>query len=94
MRKNPALIAVSLLLVASAFLLPLWPLGLLGLLLLAVTGRYVVAVIVGLLLDVTYGVPTGMLHVLYVPFTLLALLVSILRYTLSGYFRDEGRDTL
>jgi hypothetical protein len=94
MRKNPFTTTTSLLLVVAGFLLPFWPLCLLGLMLLAVAGRYIVAVVVGLFLDIAFGVPTGVLHLLYVPFTLLALFISLLRYLFSDYFRDEASDTL
>ncbi len=94
MHKNPLIVTVSLLLVIAGFFVPLWPLSVLGLLLLALTGHYVVAVVIGLLLDIAFGAPTGVLHFLYVPFTLLSLGISLLRYIFSDYFRDEGRDTL
>ncbi len=80
-------------LVAAGFVL-MWPLSALGLLLLGITGRYAAAIAAGLLLDVAFGVPTGVLHTVYVPFTLLALTLSLLRYYFGGYFREDGRDTL
>jgi len=83
-----------LLLLAAGFVLPYWPLGLLGLLVAAAAGQYLAAVAVGLLLDVLYGVPVGQWHFLHVPFTLLALLLCVLHYFLSAYFREAGSNRL
>jgi hypothetical protein len=70
-----------------------WPLALFGLLLAAATGQYAVAVLIGLCMDVLYGAPVGPLHFISVPFTIVALLLSVPRYYLSAYFRegDTGR---
>ena len=87
-------LAVSFILVALGFLLPFWPLSLLGILLAAASGRYIAAVLMGLLLDVAFGAPVGHWGFLYVPFTLFAAAMSLLRYFLSSYFRDDVADTL
>lgn len=88
------ILAVSFAVAALGFLLPFWPLSVLGILLAAASGRYVAAIAIGLLLDVAYGAPVGHWRPLYVPFTLLALVTSILRYYLSSYFREKQTDVL
>ena len=79
---------------AAGFVLSFWPLSLFGLLLAAAVGQYASAIIIGLLMDITYGAPVGRLHALYVPFTLLAFGISALRYYLQSYFRAGDRGIL
>jgi hypothetical protein len=88
------MLLISFILMALGFLLPFWPLGLLGILLAAASGRYIAAIAMGLLLDVAFGAPVGRWSFLYVPFTLFAAATSALRYYLSSYFRDDAKDTL
>jgi hypothetical protein len=85
---------VSFILAVAGFLLPFWPLSLLGVLLAAATGRYIASIVLGLLLDVVYGAPVGHWHVVYVPFTLAAFIASIAHWYLGAYFRDGESDTL
>ncbi len=54
--------AVSFALAAAGFLMPLWPLSVLGLLLAALSGRWLFAIAMGLLLDIGWGPPGGLLH--------------------------------
>jgi hypothetical protein len=84
----------AIILFAAGFLFSFWPLCLLGLLLAAFTGQYVTAVLIGLLLDALYGAPVGRLHMVPVPFTLLAFITSALYYYLSAYFREGNTGTL
>ena len=84
--------AVSFVLAGAGFILPLWPLSVVGVLLAALSRRYVFAVIIGVLLDLAWGPPQGVLHVLYVPFTLLALLATAARFWGSSYFLDRNID--
>jgi hypothetical protein len=64
----------SILLVIVGFLLPLWELQVVGIILAGISGRYLVAFLLGLVVDIAYGPPTGVLHATFFPFTLLALL--------------------
>lgn len=71
------------------FLMPLWPLSVVGVLLCALSGRYAFAVCVALLLDLAWGAPTGRFMYLYFPFTALALCASIVRYFGGRYVLDR-----
>lgn len=74
--------------------LPLWPLGLLGVLLAAAAGQWWFAVFCGLLLDLLFGPAMGFWHIFYVPFTVAAVLAALLRLALRGRMRSCGRTTL
>lgn len=84
----------SFLLAAGGFLLPFWPLSAAGILILSSTGRWLSAVLIGLLLDVAWGVPGGVLHFVYVPFTLLALLAVLVRLVLQRYWFEKSPELL
>ncbi|MES2203381.1 MAG: hypothetical protein V4474_03615 [Patescibacteria group bacterium] len=87
--------AVSFLLAAGGFLWPFWPLSVLGIILSALTGRWIFAVFMGLLLDVAWSIPTGVWDTIYLPFTALAVVVALLRYFFADYFLDRSpTDTL
>jgi len=88
------IVAVSFALAAAGFLLPFWPISMIGIVLAAASGRYVAAVTIGLLLDIAYGAPIGHWRFLYVPFTLLGLITSLFRYYISSFFRESNVDTL
>jgi hypothetical protein len=75
-------------------LFPFWPLSVLGIALAAFSGRWVLAVALGLLLDIAYGAPIGRWHVLYVPFTLAALACVLGHYFFTHYMRKNYPDTL
>ena len=96
-KKNTTytLLAIAFVIAAAGFLLPFWPLEVLGVLILALSGHWLWGVFVGLLLDIAYGAPTGHFHVLLFPFTILAL-ASALAYRFGRrYFFDASRqDTL
>lgn len=80
--------------VAAGFLIGFWPVSVAGVLLAAVLGRWVSALILGLLLDVVYGVPQGFLHIIYFPVTLFALLAVVARSLVAGRIRIVDRNTL
>ena len=82
--------AVTFLLAAGGFLIPFWPLSVLGVLLAALSGRWIFAVIVGLLLDIAWGAPTSTLRYLLFPFTVVALLGVALRQWGGYYFLDRN----
>ena len=86
--------AGSFALAAAGFLLPFWPLSVLGIALAAFTGRWMLAIVLGLLLDIAYGAPVGRWQMLYIPFTLAALVCTFLRYIASRYMRKKYQDTL
>jgi len=94
-RSSLTVYALSFIIMAAGVLLPLWPLSVVGILIAALSGRWIFAILMALLIDLALGVPQGTLHVLYVPFTILAVVASLLRYFLSGYFLDRsGSDTI
>ncbi len=81
--------ALSFAIAAVGFLWPFWPLCIIGILIAALSGRYVFAIIMALLLDLGSGMPTGLLHYLFVPFTVLAIAASLLRVFGGAYFLDK-----
>lgn len=81
--------ALSFAIAAVGFLLPFWPLCVVGILLAGLSGRYAFALIMALLLDLGSGTPTGLLHYLFVPFTVLAVAVSLVRLYAGAYFLDK-----
>ncbi len=70
--------------------MPFWPLSVVGVVLAALSGRWIFAVIVGLMLDLAWGAPTGMYRYLFFPFTIVALAGFIVRYWGSRYFLDKN----
>jgi hypothetical protein len=94
MNNTTWILAVAFVLAAAGYLLPLWPLTVAGILLLALSGRFIFAVALGLLLDVAYGAPVGRFHFLYFPFTLLAVIASLVQYIGWHYLRKSPTDTL
>lgn len=87
--------AVSFALAATGFLMPLWPLSLLGLLLAALSGRWAFGLLMALLLDLAWGAPFGLASYLYFPFTAAALVAAVVRYFSASYFLERSApDTL
>lgn len=84
-------LVVFFLITAVGFVLPFWPLTLLGIALLAFNGNWLAAILSALLIDLAWGAPVGFLHVLYAPFTACALLLCVLRWWGSEYFIDRNR---
>lgn len=81
--------ALSFAIAAVGFLLPFWPLCVIGILIAALSGRYFFAIPMALLLDLGSGAPTGWLQYVFVPFTVLAVLASLLRVFGAAYFLDK-----
>jgi hypothetical protein len=81
--------AISFAIAAVGFLLPFWPLCVVGVLIAALSGRYVFAVIMALLLDVGSGMSTGLWRYVYIPFTILAVIASLVRAYGAAYFLDK-----
>lgn len=88
------ILACSFATAAAGFLLPFWPLSIAGILLAALSGRWIFAIAVGLLLDIAYGAPMNA-PFLFFPFTLVALLGVVGRSFASKYlFNKSLPDTL
>ena len=87
--KSRYIYAITFAIAATGFLLPFWPLSVAGVLIAALSGRYAFALMVGLLLDLGAGIPTGLLHYLFAPFTVLAAAASVVRLLGGAYFLDK-----
>lgn len=83
--------AVTFLLASAGFLVPFWPLSVAGVMLAALSGRWIFGVIIGLLLDLAWGAPVGTYYYFFFPFTIAALLGFIARYYGNIYFFDRNR---
>jgi hypothetical protein len=81
--------ALSFIIAGAGFLLPFWPLCIVGVLIAALSGRFIFAIFMGLLLDVAWGAPVGILHYIYFPFTILALVGALLQRLSGKYFLDR-----
>ncbi len=71
-KSNRLILSAIFLLAAAGFLLPFWPLEALAVILAALLGHPLFAISLGLLLDVAYGAPTGLMQYAFFPFTILA----------------------
>ncbi|MEK7613229.1 MAG: hypothetical protein AAB449_03755 [Patescibacteria group bacterium] len=78
--KTKWILACSFATAAAGFLLPFWPLSVAGILIAALSGRWIFAIAVGLLFDVAYGAPLGNSQFLYFPFTIVALCGVLARH--------------
>lgn len=83
------ILAVFFIVAALGFLVPFWPLCLLGIALMALWGRWLPAIITGLLLDLAWGAPVGLLHFLYFPFTICAAALALARFVGAKYVLDR-----
>lgn len=94
-RSSQLIYSLSFVIAASGFFLPFWPLCIVGVLIAALSGRWIFAIVTGLLIDLAWGAPQGVLAPLYVPFTLVAVAAALARHFLAGYFLDRSpSDTL
>lgn len=84
----------ALLAVVLGFGLPFWPLSVLGLLVAATAGQYVLAIAIGIFLDVVYGSPLGYLHLVRVPFMLFSIALCAVHYYIAFYFREGNTGRL
>jgi hypothetical protein len=94
MSTTSIVFALSIVLAAAGFLLPLWPLSLVGVAIAGLAGRWAFALMLGLLLDIAFGAPVGQWHLLYFPFVFFALVLTMVRYFSSTYIRKSSYDTL
>ncbi len=92
--KRSILTLVIALCAVAGFAVPCWQLAILAVLAAAISGRYALAVCLGLLLDIAYGVPVGVLHALLFPFTLLALITVGGAFVMSNSLRKKPADRL
>ena len=93
--KQKWIFIAAFLLAAGGFLVPFWPLEILGILVGSWAGSGLIAVALGLLLDLAYGTPTGITHYLFFPFTLLATVALLARYIGARFLFERSRhDTL
>ena len=92
MKKNSRLFFVLLCCVGvcAGFLVPFWPLSVVSAVLLAFFGSTALALILVLILDIAYGVPTGVLHLVLFPCTLLVLGVVCVRLFSKRFFLQRG----
>lgn len=81
--------AVTFILTALGFLLPFWPLSLLGVALAALSGRWIFATIMALLVDIAWGRPTGLWALLFFPLTFCTLLLVVGRAFGERYLLDR-----
>lgn len=81
--------SVFLIVGAAGFLLPFWPLSALCVVLLALSGRWFVAVLAGLLFELAWGTPVGWAHYIYAPFILLAVMAALMRRFGGSYLLDR-----
>jgi len=61
-----------------------------GVMLAALSGRWIFGVITGLLLDLAWGAPTGTFRYFFFPFTIAALVGFIAHHYGSQYFFDRN----
>lgn len=94
-RTNQLIYALSFVIAAGGFFLPFWPLCIVGILIAALSGRWIFAILTGLLIDLAWGAPQGVWALVYAPFTLVAVVAALARHALAGYFLDRSpSDTL
>lgn len=82
--------AVSFVLAATGFLMPMWPLSVLGVLICALSGRFIFAFVMGLIIDIAWGAPTGTAQYLYFPFAAVALAAIVARHFGARYVFDRS----
>ena len=80
------ILAVLFLLASGGFLLQFWPVEVVAVLCASLFGFPLFALGTGILLDIAYGAPMGLMHFLFFPFTLIACLGLILRILGKRYF--------
>jgi hypothetical protein len=81
--------ALSFVIAAVGFLLPFWPLCIVGVLIAALSGRYFFGIAMALLLDIGSGTPVGVLQYVVLPFTILAIVAALVRAYGAAYFLDK-----
>jgi hypothetical protein len=89
------ILATSFATAAAGYLLPFWPLSVVGIMIAALSGRALFALSIGLLFDIAYGAPQGTMHLLYFPFTICAIVGIVARtFGLKYFLSKELPDTI
>lgn len=81
--------ATTAILIAAGFLLPFWPLSVVGVALCALSGRWLFAIAAALVVDIAWGAPLGLARYLYFPLTLFAALCALVRAWAAKYFLER-----
>ena len=68
-----------------------WPLGIVGIVLAANAKHWILALMIGFVLDVLYGAPPVNFHALFFPLTMFAVLVIAVRTVAGKYILKRGR---
>ena len=84
----------ALVLILLGMLLPLWPLAVLGGLLLVLSGQWVLAIVSGLFLDLLWGQPVGAFSFVILPMTLGMAAMACARLIALRYMRSKMPDRL
>lgn len=92
MRKSSErlMLAVGAILFGAGLIVPWWPLSLLGVLTYAVIGRWFIALVLALFLDLVFGTPTNLWRHILFPFVFVALAVALMRAFLARHVRDRS----
>ncbi|MBC7836178.1 hypothetical protein H7X87_00150, partial [Acetobacteraceae bacterium] len=76
------------------FIFSFWPFAALAVVLLALSGNLIFCVVLGITLDLVYGVPVGIFHIVLFPFTLLSLISIFSRLFMKRYMLSEASERL
>lgn len=85
MTSKASILAVILAL--AGLIVPFWPLSLIGIAVICASGGVVLGLSLAILFDIVWGLPSGILEVLVLPATALALLILIGRILVLRYMR-------
>ncbi len=88
MRKKHLALVLGLIFSGLGAVIPFWPLVLLGLLSCAFAYP-ILAIIIGAFADVIFVIPTGFLHCLSFPFSILGTLAALLSLFASSRLRSR-----
>ncbi len=87
--------ATTFVLAAAGFLIPLWPVAIIGVAVATLSGRFVFGVCLALLLDIAWGAPTGTAAYFYFPVTIFALVGTLAHLWGKRFVIDSNpRETL
>jgi len=87
MRNSSIFIACICFFVSYALLW--WPLAIVGLLCLILSGNWPLALIASLCFDFVWGRPAGIFHILLFPWSFLTALLLIIRYVVLRQIRSQ-----
>jgi hypothetical protein len=81
-------LALAALLFVSGLWFGWWLLLVAGVMVLALSGNFIWALLLSLLLDLYFGTPVGALHMLALPITFITLVASVCRSYLVRHLRN------